>query len=579
MLRLGSPRSRDDGFALVFVALILVVLLVSAALVLDIGGVYAMRRDDQNAADVAALAAVHELERPISESEMVATVKQQAHQALGTILSDAAWDSCPAGGDAPNDDPGVLLHQISSASCISYNPVRVRVRLPEQYWKTTLGAVVGRDQIRHSAFAIAGLEPEGFGGVLPFAVTGTSAEGGLGCIKSNSNGQASALCETTTGNFGFLDFSHYGPSGGRPELNTIQSCLAGEEGPRIEANTAMGVDHELSIEGTVHATPIADAPDGCQVQAESPDAAFTRTGNLEDRISRGLFFKSDTPADPNYSDGKPARLQRHDPKLFGTGGSQVDDVAGRGDMDDNALWRFIPPDYGPGEATGADIPTSCKRDQFVEPATNDYYPNTNLTSNPNLDDQVATFLTGLSTTDQIVALLNRCFTHYKGEQWDGTPVGSIIFLDDSGINIGGEPVTGCGGDACTDAVFASDTDPTEDPNIYDIQYTSRFGYVPQISGFPSGGSAKRGFELFRAVFIQRLVLESEGSAYVFDPGFGDTYYQGYDSTSDDYEIPTTYQRVGEVLAFVFPPGMLPGRLADEDAPFDLGVNRFPELIR
>jgi hypothetical protein len=300
---------------------------------------------------------------------------------------------------------------------------------------------------------------------------------------------------------------------------------------------------------------------------------------MEDRVSRGMFFKADTPADPNYSDGKPARLQREDSKIFGGDGARVDDVTGVDNLDDNALWRFIEPNYGPGEVIPADIPTSCKRDQFVNPATDDYYDNTDLSSNTALDPQVATFLSGLSTRDQMVALLNRCFTHYVGANWDGTPVGSIIFLDGSGTNIGGEPVTGCGGDACTDPVFGFDSDPSEDPNIFDIQYTSRFGYVPQIVDFPPGGSQKRSFQLFRAVYIQRLVIETSGSDYHFDPGFGDSFYQGESDDSDDYQDSNNYQRVGEVLVFVFPPGMLPNRLADEDAPFDLGVNRFPELIR
>ena len=108
---LNSSRRRakgDEGLAIVFVALLLVGLLVFTAMVVDIGGVYAKRRDDQNAADVAALAAVHELERPIDESAMVATVKKHAHQALGTTLTNAQWDSCPPGGSDPGEDPGVL---------------------------------------------------------------------------------------------------------------------------------------------------------------------------------------------------------------------------------------------------------------------------------------------------------------------------------------------------------------------------------------------------------------------------------------------------------------------------------------
>lgn len=573
--RLKQRARSEEGFALVFVALALVVLMIFAAMVVDIGAVYSKRRDDQNAADVAALAAVHELsvgDQTAKENAIFATVKQQAHQALGTVLTNAQWDSCPAGGTGAGQDPGVLLNQISFASCISYNPVRVRVRLPDQYWDTTFGAVIGQGQIRHSAFAIAGLEPEGFGGVLPFAVTGVSASGGLGCLKTNSNGQASALCGSTTGNFGFLDFSQFGPVLGDPSLNTTQSCGSGDTGPRIEANTAMGVDHELSIQGSVHVNPVADAPDACQAGIENPDAAFTQTGNMEDRISRGLFFKSDTPANPVYSDGKPARLQREDAKIFGTGGSRVDDVAGVDNLDDNALWRFIPPGVGP--VAGDDIPTSCQRNQFVD-NSDAYYPN--ITDNPNLDGEVAAFLENLSTRDQMLALINRCFQHYLGLKWDGTPVGSLEYTGSTG----GEPPSGCDVDgtaACTDPVFALDTDPSEDPNVYDIQYTSRFGYVPEITDFPPGGSQKRGFVRFRAVFIQRLVIEEGGSSYDFDPGFGPDY-SGYSTDSDTYADITGYQRIGEALVYVFPKGMLPNRLADDEAPFLLGVNRFPELIR
>lgn len=559
--RRGRRATDDNGFVLVLVALILVAMLAFAAMVVDIGGVYASRRDDQNAADVAALSAVQDLRSPNKETVMFAAVKAQAHVALGTTLTDAQWDSCPSAAD----DPGVLANQIAFASCISYNAVRVRVRLPDQFYQTMFGGLIGRDTIRHSAFAIAGLEPEGFGGVLPFAVSGSSAEGGLACLKSNSEGQASALCGSTSGNFGYLDFSHYGPVLGEPSLNTVRSCLPGETQARIEANTAMGVDHQLSLKGTVHLTPIADAPDACQAGIESPDAAWTQTGNISNQITAGLFYRSTL-----FSDGKPARLQRQDARLYGTGGSQINDVAGVDNLDDNALWRFIPPNVGPTEPTKADFPESCQRNQFVDSSDRYYTP---VTANPNLNIDVATFLDDVGNTrDQILALLNRCITHYRNLPWDGTPVGSL--QSTSGQN---ELPSGCGGDrVCTAAVFSLDSDPSESPNIFDIQYTSRFGYVPVVEIIPSGSSVKVPFQRFRAVYIQRLVIEDGGDQDFFDPGFGPDY-SGFTSNSDTNL--SGYSRVGETLSFVFPDGMLPGRLADEDAPFLLGVNQFPLLVR
>jgi len=555
----GARAADDQGFVLVLVALILVSMLIFAAMVVDIGGVYAKRRDDQNAADVAALAAVQDLRSPNKETAMFNSVKAHAHTALGTTLTDAQWDSCPSAAD----DPGALANQISFASCISYNAVRVRVRLPDQLYQTTFAGLIGRDTIRHSAFAIAGLEPEGFGGILPFAVSGTSAEGGLSCLKSNSNGQASALCGSTSGNFGFLDFSHFGPVLGEPSLNTVQSCGSGDTQARIESNTAMGVDHQLSLQGTVHLTPVADAPDACQNNIEFPDAAYTQTGNLSNEITAGLFHRSTL-----FSDGEPARLQRKDARLFGTGGSRIDDVATVDDLDDNALWRFIPPNTGPTQATVADFPVSCQRNQFVN-SSNAYYDP--ISANPNLDADVATFLSGVDNTrDQILALMTRCFAHYRDQSWDGTPVGSLQTT--SGQN---EPPSGCDGE-CTSPVFTLDSDPTESPNIFDIQYTSRFGYVPEIASFPSGTSVKVPFVRFRAVYMQRLVIEDGGSQDFFDPGFGPDY-SGFTSNSDTNLA--GYSRVGESLSFVFPDGMLPGRLADEDAPFLLGVNQFPLLVR
>ena len=56
-----APRRRgdgDDGVTMILVALTMVGMMVFAAFAVDMGGVYAERRQDQTAADVAALAAV-----------------------------------------------------------------------------------------------------------------------------------------------------------------------------------------------------------------------------------------------------------------------------------------------------------------------------------------------------------------------------------------------------------------------------------------------------------------------------------------------------------------------------------------
>jgi uncharacterized membrane protein len=61
-------RREERGLALVIFALMLFSLLMITALVVDLGAVYAHRRNDQNAADAAALAGAQEL------PDMAATV-------------------------------------------------------------------------------------------------------------------------------------------------------------------------------------------------------------------------------------------------------------------------------------------------------------------------------------------------------------------------------------------------------------------------------------------------------------------------------------------------------------------------
>lgn len=540
---------RERGFVLVLLSLTLVGLLAFAAFAIDLGALYNHRRLDQNAADAAALAAVQELGKP--ESVIVATAKEYAHDTLGHTLDDAAWDSC-------EDDPALLEHVPAAASCISYNTRRVRVRIPDQEYATTFGAVVGSDSFRHGAFAIAGIRDEG--GVLPYAVTGPSADGGFGCLQSNSNGQASSWCGSTSGNFGFLDFSHYG----NPDLGTTLSCGSGAYNARVRNNTAMGVDHDLSLINTDYSVTVVDAPNACQAYTPSPNAAYTKTGNQADDITEGLFYSAST-----FPDGGPSRLRRVRGRLFdaandGNGDGQEIKVFDRTDVDNNALWRFIPENYGPQFTPKADIPTACQRNQFVK-ANGDYYLSSE--DNPNVPNSVEAFLRSdglVQPRDRILGLMARCFAHYMGKSWSGAPVGSMQSPE-------ARPSSDCVAAPtlpCTAPVFALNSTDEEVPDLYDIQYTPRFGYVPQIANFPTGTSAPREFIRFRPIFIYRLLFETPGGLQVFDPG-----------VAPAPPASGNYNRVGETSVFVFPDGMLPGGLAGANAPFDLEVNRFIRLIR
>ncbi|MGQ0434881.1 MAG: pilus assembly protein TadG-related protein [Microthrixaceae bacterium] len=529
----SDRMSGDGGIAIVLVALLLVTLMVVTSMVVDVGATYNLRRQDQSAADVAALAAAREIGG--APATLAVQAKKYANDTLGVALTDGEWNSCAAlsGWTA-----------VAGASCVTYRGQSVHVRIPVQQYKTTFGRVVGRNTIEHSAFAIAGLKPAGFGGVLPFAVTGTAATGGFGCLKTASNGTASPWCGSTSGNYGFLDFGQFGNT----DLNTSTSCGSGGYNARVRDNIAMGADHEVSLFGSAPhgVVSVLDIPAcGSTPQTDRPNGTDTQTGNNSNDVSDGMFYQAAA-----FSDGGSARLSRSAPQLFDGDGETVQ-VHDRTGLDDNPLWQFIPPDYGPGESTSADIPSSCKRDQFVD--SSDNY------TTANLPVAIQAFVALANERDRVLGLLARCFAHYQGQAWNGFPLGSLT---------PSESATGCSPPTCDDPVFARDDTPSEQPNLFDIQYTPRFAYVPVIASFPPGSSNPVNFLRFRPTFIQRLVITKSGADTIWDPG-----------VSPAAPTSGSYQTVTEVSVFTFPDGMLPNDLTDPEAPYQVNKNKFISLIR
>ena len=154
-------------------------------------------------------------------------------------------------------------------------------------------------------------------------------------------------------------------------------------------------------------------------------------------------------------------------------------------------------------------------------------------------------------------LLQRCFTHYSGSAWNA-----------NGAIAGPGDPTSCPNSGCTAAVFSRNSSSADQPDLFDIQYTSRFGYVPQMDeDFPNGDKTVHILR-FRAVFLQRLLGSCSGNTcgLDFEPGL----QINKSSSPQDAEA---------ITAFVFSANMLPNGLAQTDAPFAVGKNRFVRLIR
>jgi hypothetical protein len=210
------------------------------------------------------------------------------------------------------------------------------------------------------------------------------------------------------------------------------------------------------------------------------------------------------------------------------------------------------------------VPTSCELNQFTGP-DGTFGNSDDLDSLPT---DVKAHLAATSIGDRSVKLLQRCFTHYNGgfnTKWDDG--GS--WPQSTDVN---QDCQAGGSNACTGVVFGRNSSSSDAPDLDDIQYTSRFGYVPQLveASVNSGGSGVYHIATFRAIFIQRLYAgqcnNSGGCDHQFDPAVNCNC-----SSSADKASATT--------AFVFARTMLPNGLAGDQAPFEIGKNRFIQLVR
>lgn len=292
---------------------------------------------------------------------------------------------------------------------------------------------------------------------------------------------------------------------GSAELGTTASC-SGNGTSRVAPNIAMGADHLLSlINGPPHGSTVVPSTASPCGEVPRPNAAQTRTGNIPNILGEGLFSGSTFP------DGQPARLQRladQRPGYFG-----LTNIGGR-QLDDNPLWAFI----DPALTSAANVPDSCLPGVF--------------------DAERASSVTSPPLQERMDARLADCFSDYV-----------------AGVDCAG---------ACDAPVFARDT---FDEDLFDIQLSPRFAYVPvlNLSTWPSGASTDAPFLRFRAVFIQRVCV-GQPCGVEFDPGVGFSAPSATDARSTGF------------TAWAFPDDMLPGGLGAFDAPLD-PANNETSLIR
>jgi hypothetical protein len=231
----------DRGVAMVLFALLLVVLMVFAALAVDVGSGYAQIRRNQTAADEAVLAGGLRFLMTGSFTEAVKTARDTVGSDLASPPSDAAWNACT--------DPDAL--EISSVTvspsngspCISFGngnsngTMRIRVRVPKVSQPTIFAAVIGLKTIKSSAVAVAQYGSP-LGGALPIWVLRDNQPGDEICAIAAPGNKTP--CSQDRGHFGGYLPYYYSidgcPDGGKSNQSNYSSPV-----PAM----ALGLDHLL----------------------------------------------------------------------------------------------------------------------------------------------------------------------------------------------------------------------------------------------------------------------------------------------------------------------------------------------
>lgn len=238
-------RHDDRGTVLVIWALLIVALLLMVAFAVDFGNLAQTRRQAQNAADVAALAAAREIGTGGTAGIPTAIdrAKEYVDQNYGIATTSPAWATCT------DPDHLAIPPSTSAGQCVSFdsltNPTIVRVRVPGKDVQFTFARAAGLTSRSVTAGANAAIVTPQGGYILPIAVAAGAT--GLQCIESgsgnegNGKGGSNKVCSEplASGDFGSLT---------SPRYRTFVSDDGTQD--RDAVNFVVGIDHLILVAGS-----------------------------------------------------------------------------------------------------------------------------------------------------------------------------------------------------------------------------------------------------------------------------------------------------------------------------------------
>ena len=330
-------RNDESGAALVMVALSLTLLLLFVAVAIDAAGLgYNERRQDQSAADVAALAAVQYTSTEFSTDPACTSLiglarsrcngAAEAMKVANATLDDPSLADWSDATRCPGRPAGYVASPLTPCVAFNANNQRAWVRIPLIEKATSIAKAVGFDSIATTASAMAGTSLDFPGGVLPFLVPGNAAGADYNCLKTGSNPSFGPCDGSTTGNFGAMDFYLYG----NEDLRYTERCT-GDTNGRFSANVARGIDHPIGIHPTGSGPGKIDR-DHCPNFGAMPDMVYAETGNID--IEQGFLYGGTAYSAVAY----PGRLQK-EPAGFLVRGPKGATLAAR--IDDTPIWDFL----------------------------------------------------------------------------------------------------------------------------------------------------------------------------------------------------------------------------------------------
>lgn len=405
--------SDDRGSVLVMFALLLVVLLGFAAIAIDIGAAYSVKRQDQGAVDTAALSAAVQGRVGAGPAGMIQTIKDSVSQNSPAPITDAAWAACKDPSHLP-----VLstAYSASGSECISFGYSRtggaqpsgitkIRVRLPNVSVATTFGRALGVNSILTHAVAVSEITSP-----FPFP-SGLFADASAGdqiCLLNGPSGNGGLCSSNSSGGFGMFQPYYYSisgcPSGGQG---------SGGNGPGLAI--AQGIDHQLFPLKAVVGAPASpdltlarlNGAGGCTEYF--PNTVADNQGFTNQDITSGFVTGDNGQHNPSglpYS----GRLNNGPYWDGGPNGDLNTAYVGGLTMDNAPLWYFL---RSLSYLNSRNAPDACKAAAQLSPKRNQW---TTTTFDSTTGLTVSTPTSALLNVEQQYALL---FDPVRG--WPASP--------------------------------------------------------------------------------------------------------------------------------------------------------------